>query len=152
MEDKLFLIGHISEFCKVSVKTLRYYDDIDLVKPVYVNPITRYRYYSPEQTEIIFLIKILRELGFAISQIKSVLRHLGLDGLVSLFASFLYTGKYESLRKEGYTHLYSWIETNSYTPQGLSIEIYHITRPVSRIVGDFVTEIQVPVKKRGGSL
>jgi DNA-binding transcriptional MerR regulator len=85
MEDKLFSIGHISEFCKVSVKTLRYYDEVNLVKPIYVNPLTRYRYYSPEQTEIIFLIKVLRELGFSLGQIKKALRQKGLEGLINLF-------------------------------------------------------------------
>lgn len=40
----LLSIGEISKICQVSVKTLRHYDRIDLVKPVYVNPVNQYRY------------------------------------------------------------------------------------------------------------
>jgi len=39
----LLTIGQISGNCRVSVKTLRHYDEIDLVKPVYVNPANQYR-------------------------------------------------------------------------------------------------------------
>ena len=39
-------IGEFSKICKVTVKTLRYYDRIGLLKPVHVDDMTGYRYYS----------------------------------------------------------------------------------------------------------
>ena len=45
----MFKIGDFSKFSRVSVKALRYYDEIGLLKPVKVDQLTGYRYYSVEQ-------------------------------------------------------------------------------------------------------
>lgn len=37
-------IGEITGFCGVPVKTLRYYNEIDLLKPHYIDPLTKYRF------------------------------------------------------------------------------------------------------------
>ena len=42
----LFKIGEIAELFHLNIKTLRYYDEIGLVKPEVVDPETGYRYYS----------------------------------------------------------------------------------------------------------
>ena len=36
-------IGEFSRICKVSTKTLRYYDEIGLIKPSKINPENNYR-------------------------------------------------------------------------------------------------------------
>lgn len=63
-----------------------------------------------------------------------------------LFASMIYCGRYEEMRREGYPLLYEWISRNGYEPGGGTIEIYHLTRPISMIAGDFITEVQIPIK------
>lgn len=45
----MFKIGDFSMLSKVPVKTLRYYDQIDLLKPQQIDQDSGYRYYSAEQ-------------------------------------------------------------------------------------------------------
>lgn len=42
----MYPIGTFSKLVDVSVKTLRYYHEIDLFSPSYIEPKTNYRYYS----------------------------------------------------------------------------------------------------------
>ncbi|HCQ90349.1 MAG TPA: MerR family transcriptional regulator, partial [Clostridium sp.] len=42
-------IGEFSKIGRVSVKTLRHYDDMGLLKPVKIDDFTSYRYYDVEQ-------------------------------------------------------------------------------------------------------
>lgn len=59
----MFKIGDFSKFSRVSVKTLRYYDEIGLLKPETVDSNTGYRYYSAEQLPRLNSIVGLKELG-----------------------------------------------------------------------------------------
>jgi len=45
----MFKIGDFSRISQVSVKTLRYYDEIGLLRPAQVDRFTGYRYYSVDQ-------------------------------------------------------------------------------------------------------
>ncbi|MFN2147868.1 MAG: MerR family DNA-binding transcriptional regulator, partial [Anaerolineales bacterium] len=42
-------IGDFSRLSRVSIKTLRYYDEVGLLKPAHVDSSTGYRYYLYEQ-------------------------------------------------------------------------------------------------------
>lgn len=68
--DQRFTIGEMAKLHNIPVKTLRYYDDIDLFKPIEVDPNTNYRYYSIEQFEHLNTINYLRELGITLKEIK----------------------------------------------------------------------------------
>ena len=57
---ELYSIGEVSEIMGVSVQTLRYYSNINLILPKYVNPSTGYRYYSVDQFHFIDRIKLKR--------------------------------------------------------------------------------------------
>src|SRR5690625_2452514 len=57
------------------VKTLRYYDEIDLFKPIEVDPNTGYRYYSVEQFKVLDIINYLKVLGMPLKEIKYYLSH-----------------------------------------------------------------------------
>ncbi|MCL2222593.1 MAG: MerR family DNA-binding transcriptional regulator, partial [Oscillospiraceae bacterium] len=46
----LLSIGDISKFTGVSIKALRYYERIGILKPAYVDPDSLYRYYNFNQT------------------------------------------------------------------------------------------------------
>ncbi|MBP1692465.1 MAG: MerR family transcriptional regulator [Chloroflexi bacterium] len=69
----MFKIGDFSKLCRVPVKTLRYYDEIGLLKPTGVDRFTRYRYYSLEQLPTLYRILGLKELGFSLEQIGQLL-------------------------------------------------------------------------------
>ncbi|HUG35169.1 MAG TPA: GyrI-like domain-containing protein [Anaerolineales bacterium] len=66
-------IGDFARLSQVSVVTLRYYDEADLLKPVKVDPFTGYRFYSADQLPRLNRILALKDLGFSLEQIKIML-------------------------------------------------------------------------------
>jgi effector-binding domain-containing protein len=66
-------IGDFSKFSRVSVKTLRYYDEIGLLKPRRVDEFTGYRYYSADQLPRLNKIVGLKELGLSLDEIATIL-------------------------------------------------------------------------------
>jgi len=58
----------------VPVKTLRYYDEIDLFKPSEIDRFTDYRYYTLDQLPRIHSIMALKELGLSLDEISQLLR------------------------------------------------------------------------------
>ena len=56
-------IKDFATLCGCSVYTLRYYDQIDLLKPLEVDVHSGYRYYGKEQVS---------EIGFSVQEIKRV--------------------------------------------------------------------------------
>ena len=67
-------IGEFSKLARVPVKTLRYYDDLRLFRPAWVDRFTGYRYYTLLQLPRLNRILALRELGFPLAQIERLLR------------------------------------------------------------------------------
>ena len=67
-----YSIEEVSELARVSVRTLRYYDQIDLLKPAF-RMVNGRRYYG--QKEFITLLDILhfKKLKFSLKKIKSML-------------------------------------------------------------------------------
>ena len=50
-------IGDFSKKTDTSIETLRYYDQIDLLKPAYIDIFTNYRYYDEKQIDDLKIIK-----------------------------------------------------------------------------------------------
>jgi DNA-binding transcriptional MerR regulator len=69
----VFGIGTVARLAQVSVRTLRYYDEIGLLAPVWVDPDTGYRWYAPEQLHRLHRILALRDLGVKLSEISVLL-------------------------------------------------------------------------------
>ena len=69
----MFRIGEFSRFSRVSVKMLRHYDELGLLKPAWVDPDTNYRYYSADQLPRLNRIVALKDLGFRLEQIGLLL-------------------------------------------------------------------------------
>ena len=67
----LYKIGDFSKEINLPVKTLRYYDEINLFKPKEIDLFTGYRYYSEDQIDDIKLILLLKEVGFSLEEIKN---------------------------------------------------------------------------------
>ena len=70
----MFKIGDFSKLSQVSVKTLRYYDEIGLLKPGEIDRFTGYRYYSASQLSRLNRILLLRDLGLSLDQIGRLLQ------------------------------------------------------------------------------
>jgi DNA-binding transcriptional MerR regulator len=56
------------------VKTLRYYDEIGLLKPIEIDRFTGYRYYSASQLSRLNRILLLKDLGLSLDQIRRLLQ------------------------------------------------------------------------------
>ncbi len=63
-------IGEFSKLTNVPIRTLRYYDEIDLFKPAEIDLFTDYRYYNENQIEDLELINKLKSVGFTLDEIK----------------------------------------------------------------------------------
>ena len=72
MMDK-YSIGEISKETNVTTRTLRYYEEIGLLKPSYVAD-SGYRYYSKDDVITLQQITTFKKLGFKLSEIKEVLK------------------------------------------------------------------------------
>ena len=72
----MYKIGDFSILSNVTIKTLRYYDTIDLFKPKIIDKFTGYRYYSDEQLEDFSLILKYKDLGFSLEEIKKLINNL----------------------------------------------------------------------------
>lgn len=78
-------IGAFSKISNVTTNTLRYYDEIGLLKPVYVNVDSGYRYYDDSQLKTMLLINKLKTYGFSLEEIIDMLRaHDGGPALLNL--------------------------------------------------------------------
>lgn len=68
MQEK-YSIGEVAKMLDISTRTLRFYDEKDLVKPAYIEE-NGYRFYEKEQIKQIELILFLKDIGFSLKQIK----------------------------------------------------------------------------------
>jgi len=66
-------IGDFSKLSQVPVKTLRYYDQIELLKPAHVDKFSGYRYYTVDQMPRLNRILVLKDLNFTLDQITRML-------------------------------------------------------------------------------
>lgn len=67
-------IGRFARSCRLSVKALRHYDELGLLAPAFVDPQSRYRYYSREQARDAVMIGMLRSLDLPLDAIRDLLR------------------------------------------------------------------------------
>lgn len=63
-------IGEFAKFCGVSAKTLRFYDEVGVLRPASVDPRTGYRRYLPQQLEQMASILALKNLGLPLAQVR----------------------------------------------------------------------------------
>ncbi|MCR5702946.1 MAG: MerR family transcriptional regulator [Lachnospiraceae bacterium] len=66
-------IGEFSKLSRVSIRMLRHYDDIGLLKPAEIDEFTGYRYYREDQLFVIGRITSLKDMGFALADITKIL-------------------------------------------------------------------------------
>jgi len=69
----MFKIGVFSKLGQVSVRMLRHYDQLGLLKPVHIDKFTGYRYYNAGQLAHLNRILFFKDLGFSLQQIKNLL-------------------------------------------------------------------------------
>lgn len=70
---QMYKIGEFSKIVALTVKALRYYDDIGLLSPSHVDESNGYRYYDEECYEKALQIRTMKKFGFTIKEIQDVI-------------------------------------------------------------------------------
>lgn len=69
----LLPIGRFSKVCRLTVKALRHYDELGLLRPALIDADSGYRYYSLAQAPEAERIRLLRSLEMPLEQIKQIM-------------------------------------------------------------------------------
>ena len=91
-KEHLYKIGMFANMNRVTIKTLRYYDEQKLLVPIYVDEENGYRYYEAGQMAQLHRIIALKNMGFSIEDIRRIM-----DGAEE--KSFLLEKKQEILKE-----------------------------------------------------
>jgi DNA-binding transcriptional MerR regulator len=78
-----YTVQKLAKLAGVSTRTLRYYDEIDLLKPARINS-SGYRIYSQNEVDILQQILFYRELGMELNNIKEIITDPDFDGANAL--------------------------------------------------------------------
>ncbi|MBQ1031744.1 MerR family transcriptional regulator [Micromonospora parva] len=68
----MFTIGDFARFGRVSVRMLRHYDSIGLLRPASVDPHSGYRFYRADQLRRLNRVIALKELGLTLEQVRAI--------------------------------------------------------------------------------
>lgn len=82
----MFKIGEFSKLTQVSIRMLRYYDEMGLLKPEKTDKFTGYRLYSVQQISSLNKIIFLRDLGFNAAEIAVALHGFTNRGIAQMLA------------------------------------------------------------------
>lgn len=78
-----YTVSKLAKISGVSIRTLRWYDEVGLLKPAYHGS-NGYRFYEEEQLLMLQQILFFRELGFELKQIGKILKRGDFDKIVAL--------------------------------------------------------------------
>lgn len=82
----LLKIGEFARLGSVSPRTLRHYEDVGLLIPARVDPLTGYRAYDPEQLARLNRIVALKDLGLSLAQVAGLLDGVTAEQLYGMLA------------------------------------------------------------------
>ncbi|MGB7999864.1 MAG: MerR family transcriptional regulator [Anaerobacillus sp.] len=69
----MYKISEFAELTGLRKETLRYYADVNLLEPAYIDPNNNYRYYDDGSYFLAMLVEKLRRFGFTIQEMKTVM-------------------------------------------------------------------------------
>jgi DNA-binding transcriptional MerR regulator len=73
VNQQLLPIGRFAQLCRLSIRQLRHYDELGLLRPAQVDPASGYRCYAPEQARSALAIALLRTLEVPLPAIAEIL-------------------------------------------------------------------------------
>lgn len=92
----MFKIGDFSRLSRVTIKALRYYDELGLLKPARIDSFTGYRYYSADQLPQLHRIIALKDMELSLEEIAHLLQD---DVSISHILDLLHT-KQETIKRK----------------------------------------------------
>lgn len=85
MKNNRLLIGQMAKLNHTTLATLRHYDKVGILSPVYVNPEMGYRYYDVQQCLVFHMIQHHKALNMSLKEIKEILRRNDYDFLEQIY-------------------------------------------------------------------
>lgn len=155
--NPLILIGEMARIHGISAQTLRYYDKIDLFKPLYIHEESDYRYYGIEQFAHLESILFLKGTGMPLKEIKRYFKYRGLDSMLDLLEKRVDIINVEIARlKNKRTKIESMLKTvNSYLDKDIMGKCRFQQMPERQMLfftfgnGDKFVEHELGIKKLG---
>ncbi|MFC7063439.1 MerR family transcriptional regulator [Halobacillus seohaensis] len=77
----MYKISEFAEWTGLTKETLRYYAEVQLLEPAYINPDNNYRYYDDGSYFLAILLVKLRAFGFTIQEMISVMNDESFESL-----------------------------------------------------------------------
>lgn len=112
--SKYMSIGKVAKLKNVSIKSLRYYDKIGILKPAFINEETNYRYYTQEQLYLLDAITLCIKLGIPLKNLKQYVENNAIN-----LQKLLYDGKI--LAEEKILEIHKCLESLQDTLQKLTL-------------------------------
>ena len=78
-----YTVQKLGKLAGISTRTLRYYDEIGILKPARINS-SGYRIYGQEEVDRLQQILLYRELGMSLENIRDAVTHPDFDGTLAL--------------------------------------------------------------------
>ena len=92
-------IGEFSKLAKLTIKTLRYYDKIGLLKPSMIDASSSYRYYSEDQLEAAHRISAYKSAGLSNEAISRLINENGEERVLLEYQKDLLVRREEEIKK-----------------------------------------------------
>jgi PPM family protein phosphatase len=105
----LMTSGEFARASRLSPKALRLYDELGLLCPAEVDPLTGYRRYAPAQLEQARLVAWLRRLGMPLARIRAVIALPRAEAAADLAAYWRHTEAEQSVRRDLATFLIGYL-------------------------------------------
>ncbi len=102
MAKKGYLIGEVSKITGITKETLRHYDRLGIISPSYVDPVTKYRYYTYDQFWCFDIITVCRSLDIPLEKIRKILNTHNNEKVIELLSE-------ERQKAEALSHMYAKI-------------------------------------------
>ncbi len=119
-------IGKVSKLKNVSIKSLRYYDRIGILKPAFVNTETNYRYYTNDQLYLLDAITVCIRLGIPLKDLNNYVENSSIN-----LQKLLYDGKI--LAEQKIMDIHNCLETLQETLQNMASPVTGLAKiPESR--------------------
>lgn len=84
MEMGYLSIGQMAKLNNISAQTLRFYEKIKLIEPIYKNEQTGYRMYDIRQSACLDMIQYLKSLDISLKEIQKLLQESDIDVIINV--------------------------------------------------------------------
>lgn len=162
----MFKIGEFARISRTPVTTLRYYDEIGLIKPAFVDDLTSYRYYTLNQLPRLNRILALKDLGLSIEQIAQLLHETVAPTLVRQILDLKQAELRQRVQEEQERLARVEARLKQIEEEGTMSEYDMVLKPVEAVhvasvrgvvptyrhVGEVFQEVAVYIRQHGGSI